>query len=109
MLYQPMVAHPELVQFGLADAARHPELLDEIKQIPDVARRLLTAALEQASPLLRPECDVDVEVLGLPGMLLLLATWHARGWLHTARRTAGRGDAGRPATPLAQQWTVPPA
>jgi AcrR family transcriptional regulator len=81
LLYRLMVTHPELVQFGVADAARHPEVLDEIRQIPDAARRLLTDAFQQAAPLLRPECDIEVEVLGMLGLLLLLVTWRTRGWL----------------------------
>jgi AcrR family transcriptional regulator len=88
MLYRQLVSHPELVQFGLADAARHPEVLDEVKRVPDAARRLLTEALHQASPLLRADCDVNAEVLGLLGMLLLLATWRARDWLRLTDRQA---------------------
>lgn len=82
MLYHQMASHPELVQFGLADAAHHPELLEEIKQVPDAARAMITDALRQASPLLRPDVDIDVEVLGLLGLLLLLATWNSRQWLN---------------------------
>ena len=82
MLYQQMVSHPELLQFGLADAAHHPHLLDEIRQVPDAARLMITDALRQAAPRLRPDVDIDVEVLGLLGLLLLLATWHSRRWLN---------------------------
>lgn len=83
MLYDQLRAHPELLQFGLADAARHPDVLSEVKKIPDAARRLLTTAFEQAAPRLRPEVDVEVEVLGLLGLLVMLATWQLRRWIDT--------------------------
>jgi AcrR family transcriptional regulator len=73
--------HPEMLQFGLGEAARYPDLLDELGKIPAAARRMLTRALLQAGPRLRPGVDIDAEVLGLLGTLLLVATWHARGWL----------------------------
>jgi AcrR family transcriptional regulator len=82
MLYDQLCAHPELLQFGLADAARHPDLVDEVRKVPEAARRMLTAAFEQAAPRLRPEVDIEVEVLGLLGLLLMLATWRLRRWTH---------------------------
>ena len=88
MLYHQLVTHPELLQFGLADAARHPDVLEEVKKIPDAARRLLTDALRQASPLLRGECDIEVEVLGLLGLLLLLASWRSRRWMRLSEDKA---------------------
>jgi AcrR family transcriptional regulator len=72
---------PELLQFGLGEAARYPELLDELSKIPAAARRMLTRALLQAGPRLRTDVDIDAEVLGLLGTLLLVAAWRARGWL----------------------------
>ena len=72
---------PELLQFGLSEAARYPELLGELSRIPAAARHMLTRALQQAGPRLRPDADIDAEVLGLLGTLLLIATWRARGWL----------------------------
>jgi AcrR family transcriptional regulator len=72
---------PELLQFGLGEAARYPELLGELRKTPAAARRMLTRALLQASPRLRADVDIDAEVLGLLGTLLLVATWRPRGWL----------------------------
>lgn len=76
---------PELLQFGLGEAARYPDVLDELRKIPAAARRMLTRALQQAGPRLRPDADIDAdidaEVLGLLGTLLLVATWRTRGWL----------------------------
>jgi AcrR family transcriptional regulator len=81
LLYDQMRQHPELVHFGLSDAARHPEILNELKKMPDAAKRMLTAAFAQATPVLRPEVDIEVEVLGLLGLLLMLATWRLRNWI----------------------------
>lgn len=72
---------PELLQFGLADAARYPEILDELRQIPEAARAMLTRAFTQAAGQLRPEVDIDAEILGLLGLLVLLAMWRSRRWL----------------------------
>lgn len=80
---------PELLQFGLGEAARYPELLDELSKIPAAARHMLIRALLQAGPLLRPDVDIDAEVLGLLGTLLLVATWRARGWLDLDEQQTG--------------------
>jgi AcrR family transcriptional regulator len=75
-----VAGRPELLQFGLGDAARYPDLTDELKEIPAAARRLLTRAFEQAQGQLRPEVSIDAEVIGFLGMLLMLATWQSRHW-----------------------------
>jgi len=80
-LYRQMRQHPELLQFGLSDAARHPEVLNEVRKIPDAAQRMLRSAFDQVAPLLRREVDIDVEVLGLLGLILMLATWRLRSWI----------------------------
>jgi AcrR family transcriptional regulator len=72
---------PDLVQFGLGDAARYPDILDELRQVPEAARRMLTQAFEQAAGQLRPEVEVEAEVLGLLGLLFLLTVWRSRRWL----------------------------
>jgi AcrR family transcriptional regulator len=72
---------PDLVQFGLGDAVRYPEILEELRQVPDAARRMLTRAFGQAAEQLRPEVDVGAEVLGLLGLLFLLTVWRSRRWL----------------------------
>jgi hypothetical protein len=41
---------------------------------------MLTRAFEQAAGQRRPEVNIDAEVLGLLGMLLMLATWRSRHW-----------------------------
>jgi AcrR family transcriptional regulator len=89
VLYDQMRQHPELLQFGLSDAARYPDVLHEVKKIPDAARRMLTVAFEQAATRLRPEVDIDVEVLGLLGLLLMLATWRLRHWIDADDQAVG--------------------
>ena len=79
-LQSQLADHPELLQFGLGEAARYPELLDDLQEIPAAARRMLTRAFEQAAGQLRPEVSIDAEVVGLLGMLLMLATWRSRHW-----------------------------
>lgn len=75
-----LAGRPELLQFGLGDAARYPGLSDDLKQIPAAARRLLTTAFEQAQGQLRDEVSIDAEVIGFLGLLLMLATWRSRHW-----------------------------
>lgn len=75
-----LAGRPELLQFGLGDAARYPGLTDDLEQIPAAARRLLTRAFDQARPQLRDDVSIDAEVIGFLGMLLMLATWQSRHW-----------------------------
>jgi AcrR family transcriptional regulator len=79
-LQSQLASRPELLQFGLGEAARYPQLLDDLREIPAAARRLLTRAFEQASAQLRAEVSIDAEVIGLLGMLLMLAAWRSRQW-----------------------------
>lgn len=75
-----LAERPELLQFGLGDAVRYPDLTDDLKEIPAAARRLLTRAFEQAQGQLRDDVSIDAEVIGFLGMLLMLATWRSRRW-----------------------------
>lgn len=81
VLHTLLRERPDLVEFGLGDAARYPDILEELRQVPEAARGMLTRAFEQAAGQLRPEVDVEVEVLGLLGLLLLLTVWRSRRWL----------------------------
>ena len=80
-LRSQLASHPELLQFGLGEATRYPELLDDLRQIPAAARHLLTRAFEQASSQLRDDVSIDAEVIGFLGMLLMLAAWRSRHWV----------------------------
>ena len=60
-LQSQLADHPELLQFGLGEAARYPELLEDLQEIPAAARRTLTRAFEQAAGQLRPEVSIDAE------------------------------------------------
>jgi len=75
-----LAGRPELLQFGLGDAACYPGLTNDLKVIPAAARRLLTRAFEQAHSPLRDDISIDAEVIGFLGMLLILATWRSRHW-----------------------------
>jgi AcrR family transcriptional regulator len=75
-----LTQRPELLQFGLGDATRYPDLTDDLKEIPAAARRLLTRAFDQARHQLRDDVSIDAEVIGFLGMLLMLATWRSRQW-----------------------------
>jgi len=79
-LQSQLAARPELLQFGLGDAARYPELLEDLQEIPAAARRMLTRAFQQAASQLRAEVSADAEVIGFLGMLLMLAVWRSRRW-----------------------------
>lgn len=79
-LQSQLAGRPELLQFGLGEAARYPELLDDLREIPAAASRMLTRAFEQASGQLRPEVSIEAEVTGLLGMLMMLAAWRSRRW-----------------------------
>jgi len=79
-LQSQLAGRPELLQFGLGEAARYPDILDDLREIPAAARRMLTRAFEQAADQLRPEVSIDAEVIGFLGMLLMLAAWRSRHW-----------------------------
>jgi AcrR family transcriptional regulator len=73
--------HPELLQFGLSEYWRFPELSEDVAAAPRAARALLERALAQAAPVLRPEVDRQATTLGLLGLILLTVIWQSRGWL----------------------------
>ena len=79
-LQSQLAANPGLLQFGLGEAARYPELLDDLQEIPAAARRMLARAFCQAAGQLRAEVSIDAEVIGFLGMLLMLAAWRSRHW-----------------------------
>jgi AcrR family transcriptional regulator len=79
-LQSQLAGRPELLQFGLGEAARYPDILDDLREIPAAARRMLTGAFGQAAGQLRPEVSIDAEVIGFLGMLLMLAAWRSRHW-----------------------------
>lgn len=62
--------HPELVRFGLSEAARTAEL-PAILAIPRAVHGFLLRALRQAKPALRPEVSVETTALQWMGLLLV--------------------------------------
>jgi AcrR family transcriptional regulator len=71
----------ELLQFGLGEATRFPDLLELVREGPMTGLRLLRQALVQATPRLRPEVELEASVLSLLGLVLLTVIWGSRGWL----------------------------
>jgi AcrR family transcriptional regulator len=71
----------ELVEFGLAESWRYPELSQQVKQWPLAGRRLVERALEQGRSQLRPETDVKAAALTLIGFVFLTSVWRMRGWI----------------------------
>ena len=74
-------SHRALVQFGISEYQKYPQLRDEAAKGPAVARRILTATLESLRPQLRPEVDIPTTVLSLMGFLLITTLWTQNGWL----------------------------
>jgi AcrR family transcriptional regulator len=71
----------ELLQFGLGEATRFPDLLDLIREGPMMGLSLVRGALQAAAPQLRREVDVEASALSLLGLVLLTVIWRSRGWL----------------------------
>ena len=76
-----MQERPELVQFGLAESWRYPELDARIRRMPAAGRALVVRMLEHASPWLRPEVDAEMTALGLLAQVFMAVLWTSRGWL----------------------------
>jgi AcrR family transcriptional regulator len=76
-----LIEHPELLQFGLAEYWRFPDLKDDIAAAPLAARGLLQRVLAQAAPALRPDVDPDAASLCLMGLLFMTVQWQLRGWI----------------------------
>lgn len=71
----------EMLQLGLSETWRHPELGAMMGKAPAAARALLERALTQAQPAFRPDVDLHTTTLSLMGLLLLTVVWQSRGWL----------------------------
>ena len=80
-LRQRMLERPELLQFGMAEYWRYPQLKESIGATPRAARELVWRALASAAPVLRPDLDLGAASLTLVGLLLLSVVWPERGWL----------------------------
>jgi AcrR family transcriptional regulator len=73
--------HSALLQFGMGEYWRFPELTAAIGSAPKAARDLVERALRQAAPVLRPEVDPSVTAISFVGLVFVSVTWQARGWL----------------------------
>ncbi|MGI8912986.1 MAG: TetR/AcrR family transcriptional regulator [Chloroflexota bacterium] len=80
-LRRTLKEHRALLQFGMGEYWRFPELTEEIGKAPLAARDLVERALVQAAPALRPEVDPGVSAIGFVGLVFVSVTWQARGWL----------------------------
>jgi len=69
-----------LLQIGMAESWRYPELSDEFRAGPRAGLAYLRHALAQASPRLRSDVDPDATALTLLGLIVLGVIWQARGW-----------------------------
>lgn len=76
-----LLEHPELLQFGLGEAWRFPDLVRDIAAAPLAAYDYLQRALTVAAPALRPEVEPAASALSLQGVMLLSVIWQDRGWL----------------------------
>ena len=80
-LREQLHIHRALVQFGVSEYQKYPQLRDEAAKGPAAARHILSVTLESLRPQLRPEVDIPTTVLSLMGFLLLTALWSQNGWL----------------------------
>lgn len=76
-----MAERPELLQFGVSEFWRFPELKEDLGAAPRAARELVERALVAAAPALRSEVDPRAASLSLIGLLFISALWQSRGWL----------------------------
>jgi AcrR family transcriptional regulator len=76
-----MVDRPEIVEVGMAEYWRFPQVRDEIAATPKAVRALLERALDAAAPVLRPGIDRRTASLALVGFVLVSVVWPARGWI----------------------------
>lgn len=74
-----MRRHPALLQFGITQAHRMPEVEAETTTIPLAITGFLERVLEAAAPALRPEVDRPATVLQWMGILSLAPILIARG------------------------------
>ncbi len=72
---------PELIQFGVGEYWRFPELQDIIASAPKASLSLVQQALAQAAPQLRTEVDQYAAALSLVGLVMITVIWQSRGWL----------------------------
>lgn len=80
-LRRHMQDHDELIQFGMGEYWRFPELREELAAAPRAASGLLVRALTHAAPALLPTVDLEVTALGLLGLVFNSIVWQRRGWL----------------------------
>lgn len=73
--------HSALLQFGLSEFQKYPEVRELAAASPAAAQHTLMAALMSARPHLRAEVDIPTSVLSLMGYLLLTTLWEHTGWL----------------------------
>lgn len=74
-------ANRGLLQFGMSDAWRYPDLLREVERAPRAARALLERALDAARPALRADVETAPSALGLLALIFLTVLWQSHGWL----------------------------
>jgi AcrR family transcriptional regulator len=79
-------ARPELVEFGVGEARRMPEVAAEMAVIPRVVMDFLGRALAEAAPSLRPEIDPRTTVLQWMGLLVETRLLAARGAMRELSR-----------------------
>ena len=72
-------ARPELLEFGVGEARRMPDVLAEMAAIPRAAMEFLDRALTEASAVLRPEIDHRATRLQWLGLLVHSRLLVARG------------------------------
>ncbi len=71
-----------LMQFAMAEAHRHPELM----AAPTLASAITGRALAQAAPMLRDDVDLDAAHLCLQGLLHVTVSWSSVGWMRLGLR-----------------------
>jgi AcrR family transcriptional regulator len=74
-------ARRAVLQVGLGDGWRHPEVRVEVERAAMAARGVLLRAFDHARPALRPEVDIEASALGLQSLLVVTVIWQNYGWL----------------------------
>lgn len=79
LIHNLLSQRTELVNFGLSEAWRYPDLAQEVHNTVTAGRDYLQRAITAANPMLRPQVDPEACALSLHGLLVLSVIWQARG------------------------------
>ncbi len=79
LIYETLKQRTEMLNFGLSEAWRYPDLAPAVSATISAAQAYLQRVIEAAKPMLRPGVEPEVSALTLQGLLALSLIWQTRG------------------------------